>query len=828
MKKDNLPKNIYILPLKGNPVFPGMFMPIEVSDELDKQAVSDAADFDGFGLLLLKEDTTKKTKDDKTTVDSFHDVGTYIRVKNRINNIYGSISLYVEAITRFKIKEIYETGGIFTARVEYIEDLPLADDLKEAYLLALKNAVLERKGPGLIADNLKFNLSNINDPGRLADFIASMIADKPTQQTFLEEINPEVRIKEVLLLLKKEKQLQKLQSDIQSEVTKRINKRQREFFLREELQAIKEELNGSKNTSEDGSPTTLEMPDAKLIRKLQSMKFKGEVAEAVNNELIRFSNMESMNPEKPMLRNYLQTIAGLPWNDETKSSFSIENARKILNADHYGIDDVKKRILEFMAVRKLKKDEKGSIICLVGPPGVGKTSVGISIARALNKKYYRFSVGGMRDEAEIKGHRRTYIGAMPGQIIKGLMIVKTKSPVFVIDEIDKLTVSNQGDPSAALLEVFDPEQNSAFRDHYLDLPFDVSNVLFIVTANTIETIPRPLLDRMECIQLNGYTSDEKLEIGRKYLVPKSRKKHGLTGNEIRYSSPVLKSIAEDYAREAGVRNFEKALDKIHRKVALEIVENKEKMKLPIIMSNSKVEEYLGKPIFREDEILKATKPGMSIGLAWTSMGGATLAIEAQNIPGNGHLSLTGQLGDVMQESAKLAYTYLRGISVYHGINPNWFVHNDVHIHVPEGATPKDGPSAGITLATAMFSLVTNQVIAPDLAMTGELSLLGKVLPIGGLKEKVLAARRNRIKTIIIPAFNSNDLDKLDAKVKDGIKFHLVKDMEEVISIVFSNNKYPYSKKKMVFLKEKEALTSKETELAKLIANTMMKVQKNND
>ena len=450
-------------------------------------------------------------------------------------------------------------------------------------------------------------------------------------------------------------------------------------------------------------------------------------------------------------------------------------------------------------------------VLLVGPPGTGKTSIGISIAKALNKKYYRFSVGGMRDEAEIKGHRRTYIGAMPGQVIKGLKVTKTKNPVFVIDEIDKMTVSNQGDPAAALLEVLDPEQNTTFRDHYLDIPFDISNVLFIVTANTTDTIPRPLMDRMECIELNGYTSDEKLHIGKKYLVPKSRAKHGLKSTDVKYTDKILKKIAEEYAREAGVRNFEKALDKIHRKVAMEIVENeykiadlkaagateediannKELLQRPVRITDDKLIKYLGQPIFHEDEVIRATRPGMSVGLAWTSMGGDVLAIEAQHIPGKGDLKLTGQLGDVMQESANIAFSYVKSIAANHGIDMKWFDSNNVHLHVPEGATPKDGPSAGITMATAIYSLITNQTMAQNMAMTGELSLLGKVMPIGGLKEKVLAARRNLVKTILIPKFNKRDLDKLEDNVKEGIEFHLVGDMEEVLKYAFPNDRYPY-------------------------------------
>ncbi|MFA5468308.1 MAG: endopeptidase La, partial [Sphaerochaetaceae bacterium] len=515
---------------------------------------------------------------------------------------------------------------------------------------------------------------------------------------------------------------------------------------------------------------------------LDALALEGEVAEAVQNELDKFASLDPNSPDYSITRTYLETIAALPWKDPKPEDYSIAGAKKILEADHYGLKDVKDRILEYLAVRKKKGDTKGSIICLVGPPGVGKTSVGKSIARALKKEYFRFSVGGMRDEAEIKGHRRTYIGAMPGKIIQGLKTVKSKNPVFLIDEVDKMGISFQGDPASALLEVLDPEQNSGFRDYYLDLPFDISQILFIVTANTLETIPRPLLDRMEVIHIAGYTANEKLNIGQKYLVPKSLKKHGLTKKEVSYTTTILHEIAESYAREAGVRNYEKSLDRIHRKVTREILESD--VTLPIKITKKKMIEYLGQPIFREDEILKADRPGMAVGLAWTSLGGDTLIIEAVNYPGKGELKLTGKLGEVMQESANIALTHLKSIAKKYNIEQNWFETNAIHLHVPEGATPKDGPSAGITMASALYSLVTNKLPKENLAMTGELDLVGKVMPIGGLKEKVLAARRNKIETILIPKFNQRDLDELDEEVKEGITFHLVATFEEVLNHVF--------------------------------------------
>lgn len=840
---ENLPKNILIIPMRGCPVFPGLYTTIEVSDKQDIEIVKQSERFNGFGLVLLKnEDKSSKA----LTVEDFYQIGTFVRVKNQINTIYGTKSLFIETIARFRILAMLSHGGLITAQVEYIQEDELTPTEDKAFTAALREALNYRADKSLILENLRFNASNIPEAIRLADYLAGTVVPRHQQQEFLETLSGHERIIKVLKVLEEELTVQKMHDEIQSLVTKKIDARQREYFLREELRIVRQQLKKlgapdddimdltedeledslrdalegdgiqedstaeGQNTETSGSERRPK-PKARLIDRLKALKLEGEAYETVFNEYQKMQNMEPNNPEYSIIRTYLETIADLPWNEMSPDDFSLEKARKILEEDHYGIKDVKERILEFLAVRKLKNDTKGSIICLVGPPGTGKTSIGISIAKALNKKYYRFSVGGMRDEAEIKGHRRTYIGAMPGQVIKGLKVTKTKNPVFVIDEIDKMTVSNQGDPAAALLEVLDPEQNTTFRDHYLDIPFDVSNVLFIVTANTTDTIPRPLMDRMECIELNGYTSDEKLHIGKKYLVPKSRAKHGLKSTDVKYTDKILKKIAEEYAREAGVRNFEKALDKIHRKVAMEIVENeyriadlkasgateediannKDLLQRPVRITDEKLIKYLGQPIFHEDEVIRATRPGMSVGLAWTSMGGDVLAIEAQHIPGKGDLKLTGQLGDVMQESANIAFSYIKSIAANHGIDMKWFDSNNVHLHVPEGATPKDGPSAGITMATAIYSLITNQTMAQNMAMTGELSLLGKVMPIGGLKEKVLAARRNLVKTILIPKFNKRDLDKLEDNVKEGIEFHLVGDMEEVLKYAFPDDKYPY-------------------------------------
>jgi ATP-dependent Lon protease len=576
------------------------------------------------------------------------------------------------------------------------------------------------------------------------------------------------------------------------ELNERIDKSQREYFLREELKAIQEEL---------GENDSAMASDYKKFKsKIDEFNFEGEVKETVYNELEKFRILDSSSPEYTTSRNYLELITQLPWNQVATEEYNLEKATQILNNDHFGLDDVKKRIEEYLAVRKLKKDNKGSILLLVGPPGVGKTSIGKSIANAMNKSFYRFSVGGMHDESEIKGHRRTYIGSMPGKIIQGIKITKSSSPVFMIDEIDKMGVSHNGDPAAALLEVLDPEQNVSFRDTYLDLPFDISNIFFILTANTLDSIPGPLLDRAEIIHLSGYIDQEKLEIAKKYLIPKNAEKNGLKKNQVKYTKKALLRIAEEYAREAGVRNYEKNLDKIHRKIVTELIKESE---IPVtetvvespllkkfVIDAPDLEKYLGKPIFDESNIKKASVPGTAIGLAWTSMGGDTLLIEATSFAGKGGLVLTGQMGDVMKESALIALNWVKSFVIKNKIKkPDWFDKNTLHLHIPEGATPKDGPSAGITMATTFISLFTNKAIKPALAMTGELSLTGQVLPIGGLREKTVAAKRNKIKTIIIPKANERDLDDIPEHVKTGINFIPVSRIEEVIKIAFPKLKF---------------------------------------
>ncbi len=768
-----LPNKLPIIPLMGRPIFPGIFTPIMVGNTGDVKVVEEALGSDGMvGLVMLTNDAENPVSTD------LHPVGTVAKIVKRINLPDGGANIFISTLKRFRIKKFLSKEPPIVAAVEYLDEKDDDTDEIKALTRALIGEMKQvSENNPLFSEEMRLNMINIDHPGKIADFIASILnIDKNDQQKILETTDVRDRMEKVLIFIKKEQELLKIQKKVQSEINEKIEKSQRDYFLKEELKAIKNEL---------GMPTDAKGSDYQRFKdKIDGFAFEGEIKEQVEQELEKFNLMDPNSSEFMVTRSWLDLICNLPWKVTVSGDFDLKRAQDILETDHYGLEDVKDRIIEYLAVRKLKNDARGSILCLVGPPGVGKTSVGKSIAKALNKQFFRFSVGGMRDEAEIKGHRRTYVGALPGKIVQGLKIAKTRDPVFMIDEIDKMGASYQGDPSSALLEALDPEQNFSFRDHYLDLPFDISNVFFICTANTLDTVPRPLIDRMEIIQLSGYVDSEKLEIARNYLIPKSLERNGIRKSAVRYTRDALLTIAESYAREAGVRNFEKALDKIHRKVAKSMVlEGKEKDKFTI--DKAAVEKNLGKPLFREDGSKRVTKPGMSVGLAWTSMGGDTLIIEAVANPGKEGFKLTGQMGSVMQESAGIAYTYVRHIAAERfGIGADYFEGRQIHLHIPEGATPKDGPSAGITMATALLSLVLGKKIRDRLAMTGELSLTGQVLPIGGLKEKTVAAKRNKIKEIIIPAGNARDLEEIPEHIRKGITFQTVERMEDVIDLLF--------------------------------------------
>jgi ATP-dependent Lon protease len=832
-----LPNKLLIMSLVARPIFPGIFTPIMILNPPDVKIVEHVIAEDGLiGMVMLANEN------ESPALGDFYKVGTVAKILKKINLPDGGINIFISTIKRFKIKKAVNVKDPVIAVVQYLEEIedetPEVKALTRALLSEMKQ--ISENNP-LFSEEMRLNMINIDQPGKIADFIASILnIDKREQQKVLEQLNVRKRMEQVLLFIKKEQELFRIQKRITNEINSKLDKSQREYFLKEELKAIKTEL---------GMATDAAASDYQRFKeKFDSFHFEGEIKETVEQELEKFSIMEPQSPEYVVTRNYLDMIASLPWQEPAPEQIDLAYARKTLENDHYGLKDVKSRIIEYLAVRKLRnsrpkdarqstrrtneadvknrenresKAPSSSIICLVGPPGVGKTSVGKSIARALNKEFFRFSVGGMRDEAEIKGHRRTYIGAMPGKIIQGIKITKTNNPVFMIDEIDKMGVSYQGDPASALLEVLDPEQNYSFRDHYLDLPFDISRIFFIVTANTLDTIPSALLDRMEIIELPGYINTEKLEIAKHYLVPKSLEKNGLDKNQVKYTKPSLLHIANCYAREAGVRNFEKNLDKIHRKLAKEIVEaedqaegngengeqgkrartdaEKKTKKQPssesagsgdsriakpvFTVDKAVIEKHLGKPLFPEGDIKKASRPGMSIGLAWTSMGGDTLIIEAASVEGKGAFTLTGNMGDTMKESAAIALTVARKIGIErYGIDASWFEKNHIHLHIPAGATPKDGPSAGITMAVALCSLLCNRVITDKLVMTGELSLTGRVLPIGGLKEKTVAAARNKARHIIIPQQNIRDLDEIPDIVKKGLEFYPVAFFDDVLRL----------------------------------------------
>lgn len=770
-----LPNKLNIIPIQGRPVFPGAFTPLMISSTEDVKAVEMAYDNDGFiGIVMTKIDS------DKPSLADLYSVGTVARIIKKINLPDGGINIFISTIKRFKITKAINKVNPIIAFVEYLDDEEDSTFEVKALTRALISEMKEISDNNpMFSEEMRLNMVNIDQPGKIADFVASILnVEKEDQQRILETINVRQRLEQVLVFIKKEQELLRIQKKIQHELNERIEKNQREYFLREELKSIQEEL----GIDSEGNVNEYK----KYKDKIEKLNFQGEIKETVDSELQKFNLMDPNSGEYIGTRNFLELVTNLPWNEEIKEEYDLQNASKILEKDHYGLEDVKKRIMEYLSVRKLKKDNKGSIILLVGPPGVGKTSVGRSIANAMNKPFYRFSVGGMRDEAEIKGHRRTYIGAMPGKIIQGLKITKSKSPVFMLDEIDKMGTSHQGDPASALLEVLDPEQNVSFRDNYLDLPFDISSVFFILTANTLDSIPEPLLDRAEIIQLSGYIDQEKIEIAKKYLIPKNLEKNGLKKNQVKYTKQALVRIAEEYAREAGVRNFEKNLDKINRKVVTKMFSKEN----PDTTENFTIDapdlnEYLGKPIFDESEIKRADKIGTAIGLAWTSMGGDTLLLEAISFPGKNELILTGQMGDVMKESAQIAFNWVKTYVQQKGfVESEWFEENVIHLHIPEGATPKDGPSAGITMATTFTSLLTKKIIKKNVAMTGELSLTGQVLPIGGLREKTVAARRNGIKTILFPKANLRDLDEIPEHVKKGIKFIPVSDVNEVIEFMF--------------------------------------------
>ncbi|MBP7583141.1 MAG: endopeptidase La [Spirochaetes bacterium] len=771
-----LPSQLDIIPIRFRPIFPGIVTPLIISagrfaESIEKILSSSMS----VGLVLLKDDDAEEIR-----MSDLYTCGTAAKILKKINLPDGGVNVLINSVKRFKIVKPVSEKKHLIAGVEYLDDV---DQRRSVELKALTRAVLSQlkmlsENNPLFTEEMKLTMVNVEEPGKIADFVTSILnLEKQEYQDVLETLSVRKRLEKVLRLLNKEMEVLNVQKKIQSQINEKIDKQQREYFLREQLKAIRGEL----GLDEDERSREVK----EMRKKADALKLAGEVKEKVDEEIEKLSMIEPNSSEYAITRNYVEMLLSLPWSTSTEDSQDLERSEKILNRDHYALDDVKKRILEFLAVRKLKPDARGSIICLVGPPGTGKTSLGKSIARALGKKFFRTSLGGMRDEAEIKGHRRTYVGAMPGKIIQGIKICKSKNPVFMLDEIDKMGQSFQGDPASALLEVLDPEQNVEFRDHYLDVPFDLSHVFFITTANTLDTIPRVLADRMEIIRLSGYITEEKYEIARRYLLPKQLERHGLAKDDVKIDKKGLVYIVNNWAREAGVRNLERQIEKICRKSAA--IKSKRK-KLPAgSLTEKQLRDYLGPELYSDEELYRIAKPGIAVGLAWTELGGATLMVESIGVSGQkgGGLKLTGHLGDVMCESANIAYSYIQHILNGDAAKAGYFQEKTIHLHVPSGATPKDGPSAGITMASSIYSLMTGRVIRKGLAMTGELTLSGRVLPVGGVKEKVIAAKRAGLRTIILPGENKKDLTEIPEYIKKGMTFHFVNEIDEVIQLAFN-------------------------------------------
>ncbi|MFS8501455.1 MAG: endopeptidase La [Caldicoprobacter sp.] len=767
-KADNKLRRIPCLPLRGLTVFPYMVLHFDVGRHKSIAALEEAMINDQELLLVTQKDAKM---DDPGFEDIYH-VGTVSKIKQLLKLPGDTIRVLVEGLRRGRIVKCISTDPYFEVEIEEIEE----NDAEPGNLEqeALMRSVLDIfedyvKLGNRVSPDILISVNAVEKPGQLADIIATNVLVKvEDKQSILEAFDPQDRLEKLYAILTREIQILEIERKINQRVKKQIDKLQREYYLREQLKAIQKEL-GEK----DGIGEEVE----EYKRKIEMAQLPEEAYEKAMKELDRLYRMPPGSPEIGIIRTYLDWLVELPWNIETEDNTDIKKAAKILDEDHYGLEKVKERVLEYLAVHQLTQQMKGPILCFVGPPGVGKTSIARSIARALNRKFVRMSLGGVRDEAEIRGHRRTYVGAIPGRIIASIKQAGTKNPVFLFDEIDKMSSDFRGDPASAMLEVLDPEQNFAFRDHYLEVPFDLSKVMFLTTANTLETIPRPLLDRMEVIQISGYTEEEKVHIASRYLIPKQVKEHGLKEGSVQISERAIRDIINYYTREAGVRNLERQIATICRKAARQILETNQ---MRIRITNGNLKRYLGVPIYRYEKAEQHNQAGIVTGLAWTAVGGDTLFVEAIHMPGSGKLVLTGQLGDVMKESAQAGFSYIRAKARDLGIDPNFYNNTDIHVHIPEGAIPKDGPSAGITMTTAIISALTGIPARSDVAMTGEITLRGRVLPVGGLKEKVLAAHRAGITKVIIPAENEKDLKEIPENVKRKVKIILVDHMDQVL------------------------------------------------
>lgn len=757
-----------LLPLRDIIVFPHMVVPLFVGRQKSIKALEEATQKQ-IPIFLSSQ---KDARTNEPSEDDIYPIGTLGNVVQMLKLPDGTVKVLVEGKRRGRIAQYLSHPEFFLVEVEEVEEVDERSTETEALVrevhVTFENYVKLKKK---IPPEMVMSVSAIDEPSRLADTIVGHLGIKlEERQQLLETLNATERLEKVLGHMRAEIEILEVERRIRSRVKKQMERSQKEYYLNEQMRAIQKEL---------GEKDEFKNEIQEIEEKLKQKKLSAEGKEKVDKELKKLKMMSPMSAEATVVRNYIDWILGLPWNDYTEDRLDLDDAEKVLEEDHYGLEKVKERILEYLAVQSLVGKIKGPILCLVGPPGVGKTSLGKSIARATERKFVRVSLGGVRDEAEIRGHRRTYIGALPGKIIQSMKKAGSGNPVFLMDEVDKMSMDFRGDPSSALLEVLDPEQNQAFNDHYLDLDYDLSKVMFITTANTLDRIPRPLLDRMEIIRIAGYTELEKLNIAKKYLVAKQREANGLKEENISLSDSCLTAVIRHYTKEAGVRSLEREIGSICRKVAVEVV--KKDRSARVAMSNRNLHKYLGPPKYRHGKVEEQHKVGTTTGLAWTEMGGELLTTEVSILPGKGQLTITGQLGDVMQESAQAAMSYVRSRAAEIGLDKDFYQNVDVHIHVPEGAIPKDGPSAGITLATSVVSALTQIPVYHDIAMTGEITLRGNVLPIGGLKEKVLAAHRGGIKTVIIPEENRKDIDEIPTTIAKAVEIITVSHMDDVLT-----------------------------------------------
>ncbi|WP_093796816.1 endopeptidase La [Sporomusa acidovorans] len=759
-------RTIPLLPLRGILVFPYMIIHLDVGREKSISALEEAMVQDRLIMLASQKDA----QNDTPQPEDIFSVGTVAEIKQLLKLPGGTIRVLVEGLHRGAIEEFISSEPYYQVQIREFSEV----ETKTPEIEALTRTAINQfeqwvKLSKKIPPETLVSVVVVEEPGRLTDLIASHLALKiEDKQTLLEAVEINERLERLCEILGREMEILELEKKIHIRVRKQMEKTQKEYYLREQLKAIQKEL-GEKDDR------TAEVEEYR--QRVKEQNLPKEVEEKINKEIDRLEKMPPMVAEGSVIRTYLDWLLALPWNVETEDRLDIDVAEKILDEDHYGLEKVKERILEYLSIRKLTQKMKGPILCLVGPPGVGKTSLARSIARAMERKFVRVSLGGVRDEAEIRGHRRTYVGALPGRIIQGMRTVGSKNPVFLLDEIDKMSADFRGDPSSALLEVLDPEQNNSFSDHYIEIAYDLSRVLWVVTANVMHNIPRPLMDRMEVISIAGYTEEEKTEIAKRYLIPKQVSDHGLTDKQISFSEGTIQKVIRDYTREAGVRNLERNIANLCRKVARKIVQDQG----PVIkITAQNLHTFLGKPKYRHAHAEEANQVGVATGLAWTEVGGDVLPVEISTMKGKGKLLLTGQLGDVMQESAQAGFSYIRSRAKELGIEEDFHEKLDIHIHLPEGAIPKDGPSAGITMATAIASALTGKPIKSELAMTGEITLRGRVLPVGGIKEKILAAHRAGIKQVMLPKENKRDLDELPANVKRSLDFVLVEHMDEVL------------------------------------------------